>query len=102
MGTRATLTTKTFSLGRLEIHLRNRESEQRSYWFKLFLSLVSKLCCQAHVDRGLANNVGDIAVMPVGVNVQPDGKILLLSGRTLATLTHVASIKCLNAMLSTA
>jgi len=32
---------------------------------------------QAHVDRGLANNVGDIAVMPVGVNVQPDGTILV-------------------------
>ena len=29
------------------------------------------------MDRGLANNVGDIAVMPVGVNVQPDGTILV-------------------------
>jgi len=32
---------------------------------------------QAHVDRGLANSIGDIAVMPVGVNVQPDGTILV-------------------------
>jgi len=32
---------------------------------------------QAHVDRGLAKAVGEIAVMPVGTNVQPDGTILV-------------------------
>jgi len=32
---------------------------------------------QAHVDRGLAKAVGEIAVMPVGTNIQPDGTILV-------------------------
>jgi len=32
---------------------------------------------QALVDRGLANTVGEIAVMPVGISVQSDGTILV-------------------------
>jgi len=32
---------------------------------------------QAHVDRGLAQSVGEITVIPVGTNVQPDGTILV-------------------------
>jgi len=32
---------------------------------------------QAHIDRGLAKTVGEIAIMPVGINVQPDGTILV-------------------------